>query len=191
MRAHPAGPLHADVVSEHAAVARPGSHDLQSGEADQVPHPHRDVVAAVGRQRGLVVFDEAHKLRNVYKASMVAMQAGADFIKTSTGKVQPAATMPVTLVMLEAIRDFERATGRQVGMKPAGGIRTAKEAIQWLYLAYLAAVKEHIGLVDLLEAGAPASEIERAAEALPDQLVVVNEEHRLGHGPHLPARRSP
>src|SRR6187401_3771443 len=73
---------------------------------------------------------------NVRRASVLAMAAGADFIKTSTGKVQPAATMPVTLVMLEAIRDFERATGRQVGMKPAGGIRTAKEAVQYLVILY-------------------------------------------------------
>ena len=64
------------------------------------------------------------------------MAAGADFIKTSTGKVAPAATLPVTLVMLEAIRDFERQTGRQVGMKPAGGIRVAKEAIQYLVVLY-------------------------------------------------------
>src|SRR6187401_3487718 len=73
---------------------------------------------------------------NVRRASVLAMAAGADFIKTSTGKVQPAATLPVTLVMLEAIRDFERSTGRQVGMKPAGGIRTAKEAIQYLVVLY-------------------------------------------------------
>ncbi len=73
---------------------------------------------------------------NVRRASVLAMAAGADFIKTSTGKVTPAATLPVTLVMLEAIRDFERATGRQVGMKPAGGIRTAKEAIQYLVVLY-------------------------------------------------------
>ena len=72
----------------------------------------------------------------VRRASILAMAAGADFIKTSTGKVTPAATMPVTLVMLEAIRDFERATGRQVGMKPAGGIKTAKEAIQYLVILY-------------------------------------------------------
>jgi deoxyribose-phosphate aldolase len=64
------------------------------------------------------------------------MAAGADFIKTSTGKVTPAATLPVTLVMLEAIRDFEKATGRQVGMKPAGGIRVGKEAIQYLVVLY-------------------------------------------------------
>ncbi len=69
---------------------------------------------------------------NIRKASMLAMAADADFIKTSTGKVSPAATLPVTLVMLEAIRDFHGMTGRAVGMKPAGGIRTAKQAIRWL-----------------------------------------------------------
>ena len=73
---------------------------------------------------------------NVRRASILAMAAGADFIKTSTGKVTPAATMPVMLVMLEAIRDFYGRTGRAVGMKPAGGIRTAKEAIQFLTILY-------------------------------------------------------
>ena len=82
----------------------------------------------------LVTFD------HVRLASRIAMEAGADFIKTSTGKVQPAATMPVTLVMLEAIRDYFFATGRRIGMKPAGGIRTAKQA-----LAYLVMVKETLG----------------------------------------------
>jgi len=71
---------------------------------------------------------------NVRRASWLAMLAGADFVKTSTGKVQPAATLPVTLVMLEAVRDFRDATGRQVGVKPAGGIRTAKDAIRHLVL---------------------------------------------------------
>jgi len=69
---------------------------------------------------------------NVRRAGWLAMLAGADFIKTSTGKVQPAATLPVTLVMLEAVRDFRAATGRQVGVKPAGGIRTTKDAIRYL-----------------------------------------------------------
>jgi deoxyribose-phosphate aldolase len=69
---------------------------------------------------------------NVRRASLLAMAAGADFIKTSTGKVSPAATLPVTLCMLEAIRDVHDDTGRVVGMKPAGGIRTAKQAIQHL-----------------------------------------------------------
>ena len=69
---------------------------------------------------------------NVRRASFLAMAAGADFIKTSTGKISPAATMPVTLCMLEAIRDVHVETGRSVGMKPAGGIRRSKQAIQHL-----------------------------------------------------------
>jgi deoxyribose-phosphate aldolase len=77
---------------------------------------------------------------NVRRASWLAMLAGADFIKTSTGKLSPAATLPVTVVMLEAVRDFRTATGRQVGMKPAGGIRTAKDAVK-----YLVAVNETCG----------------------------------------------
>ena len=71
---------------------------------------------------------------NVRRASWLAMLAGGDFIKTSTGKVSPAATLPVTLVMLEAVRDYLEATGRQVGVKPAGGIRTSKDAIRYLVL---------------------------------------------------------
>jgi deoxyribose-phosphate aldolase len=77
---------------------------------------------------------------NVRIASDIAMRAGADFIKTSTGKISPAATMPVTLVMLEAIRDYFYETGIRIGMKPAGGIRTAKQA-----LAYLVMLKETLG----------------------------------------------
>jgi len=69
---------------------------------------------------------------NVRRASLLAMAAGADFIKTSTGKLPSAATLPVTLVMLEAIRDVHDETGRRVGMKPAGGIRQAKQAVQYL-----------------------------------------------------------
>ncbi|HEV7964003.1 MAG TPA: deoxyribose-phosphate aldolase [Actinoplanes sp.] len=71
---------------------------------------------------------------NVRRASWLAMLAGADFIKTSTGKVPVAATLPVTLVMLEAVRDYRAQTGRQVGVKPAGGIRTTKDAIKYLVL---------------------------------------------------------
>ena len=71
---------------------------------------------------------------NVRRASWLAMLASADFIKTSTGKVSPAATLPVTLVMLEAVRDFRSATGRTVGVKPAGGIRTTKDALRYLVL---------------------------------------------------------
>ena len=71
---------------------------------------------------------------NVRRASWLAMLAGADFIKTSTGKISPAATLPVLLVMLEAVRDFRADNGRQVGVKPAGGIRTSKDAIRHLVM---------------------------------------------------------
>jgi deoxyribose-phosphate aldolase len=97
-----------------------------------------DVREAAGEAHLKVILEtgELETYDNVRRASVLAMAAGADFIKTSTGKVTPAATLPVTLVMLEAIRDFERATGRLVGMKPAGGIRVAKEAIQYLVVLY-------------------------------------------------------
>src|SRR5579859_1639199 len=98
-----------------------------------------DEIAAVrqvcGERAHLKVILETGELvtlDNVRRASWLAMLAGADFIKTSTGKVSPAATLPVTLVMLEAVRDFRAASGRTVGMKPAGGIRTAKDAIKYL-----------------------------------------------------------
>lgn len=71
---------------------------------------------------------------NVRRASWLAMLAGGHFIKTSTGKIQPAATLPVTLVMLEAVRDFRIATGQMIGVKPAGGIRTTKDAIKFLVM---------------------------------------------------------
>ena len=94
---------------------------------DACGEAHLKVILETGE---LGTFDQ------VRRASILAMAAGADFIKTSTGKIQPAATLPVTLVMLEAIRDFEKATGRAIGMKPAGGIRTAKEAVQYLVVLY-------------------------------------------------------
>jgi len=77
---------------------------------------------------------ELDTLDNVRKASEIAMYAGADFIKTSTGKIQPAATMPVTYVMLDAIKDFYLKTGKMIGMKPAGGISTSKIALQYLVM---------------------------------------------------------
>jgi deoxyribose-phosphate aldolase len=92
---------------------------------------HLKVILETGE---LVTYD------NVRLASRIAMDAGADFIKTSTGKVQPAATMPVTLVMFEAIRDYFFETGIRIGMKPAGGIRNSKQA-----LAYLVMLKETLG----------------------------------------------
>ena len=104
-------------------------------------------------------------LRNVYKASMVAMMAGADFIKTSTGKEEVNATLPVSLVMLRALRDYGDRTGMKVGFKPAGGIRTAKDAMSWLIL-----MKEELGREwlepDLFRIGASAmlADIERQLE---------------------------
>lgn len=100
------------------------------------------VKEACGKAHLKVILEtgELETLENVRKASDIAMYAGTDFIKTSTGKIKPAATQPVTLVMLEAIRDFYRDTGQMVGMKPAGGIRKAKEALQYLVL-----VKETLG----------------------------------------------
>ncbi|GAA1989303.1 deoxyribose-phosphate aldolase [Terrabacter lapilli] len=86
---------------------------------------HLKVIMETGE---LVTYD------NVRRASFLSMLAGGDFIKTSTGKVSPAATLPVTLVMLEAVRDWRELTGVQVGVKPAGGIRTTKDAIKYLVM---------------------------------------------------------
>ena len=104
-------------------------------------------------------------LRNVARASFVAMMAGADFIKTSTGKESTNATLPVGLVMARAIRDYAQETGMAVGFKPAGGIRTAKQAIEWLSL-----MKDELGTpwmkADLFRFGASGllNDIERQLE---------------------------
>ena len=105
-----------------------------AGNLDKV---HDEIVAvkeAAGSAHLKVILEtgELQTYDNVRRASWLAMEAGADFIKTSTGKIQPAATLPVTLLMLEAVRDYRIATGRQVGVKPAGGIRTSKDAIKYL-----------------------------------------------------------
>ncbi|MFH5832460.1 deoxyribose-phosphate aldolase [Halalkalibaculum sp. DA3122] len=105
-----------------------------------------DEIAAVKQACGdahlkvILETGELQTLENVRKASDLAMHAGADFIKTSTGKIKPAATQEVTLVMTEAIRDYFYEADRMVGMKPAGGIRKAKQALQYLVL-----VKETLG----------------------------------------------
>jgi len=83
---------------------------------------------------------ELATLRNIQRASLVALMAGADFIKTSTGKETENATLPVSLTMVRAVREYRERTGRNVGFKPAGGIRTAKDAIAWLIL-----MKEELG----------------------------------------------
>ena len=111
---------------------------------------HLKVILETGE---LVTYD------NVRKASFLAMAAGADFIKTSTGKVAPAATPPVVLVMLEAVRDYFTMTGRRIGVKPAGGIRTSKDAIKQLVLVNETAGPEWL-TPELFRIG--ASEIGRA-----------------------------
>ena len=104
--------VHDEIVAVKEACARPDGHSA-----------HLKVIFETGE---LQTYD------NVRRVSWLAMMAGAHFIKTSTGKVQPAATLPVTLVMLEAVRDFREQTGQMVGVKPAGGIRTTKDAIKYL-----------------------------------------------------------
>lgn len=113
-----------------------------AGDYDRVSDEIAATKEACGVAHLKVILEtgELQTYDNVRMASEIAMRAGADFIKTSTGKISPAATMPVTLVMLEAIRDYFYETGIRIGMKPAGGIRTAKQA-----LAYLVMVKETLG----------------------------------------------
>jgi len=113
-----------------------------SGDYSYVFDEIAAIKAACGAAHLKVILEtgELSTLDNVRRASDLAMHAGADFIKTSTGKVQPAATLPVTLVMLEAIRDFYYATGKKIGMKPAGGISTAKHSLQ-----YLVVLRETLG----------------------------------------------
>jgi deoxyribose-phosphate aldolase len=109
-----------------------------AGHYGQVYEEIRAVREACGTVHLKVILEtgELATLDNVARASWLAMLAGADFIKTSTGKVSPAATPPVALVMLSAARDFEQAAGRRVGVKVAGGVRTAKDAIRYLVLVH-------------------------------------------------------
>jgi deoxyribose-phosphate aldolase len=126
-----------------------------SGRYLQVFEEIRAVKEACGSAHLKVILEtgELKTYDNVRRASWLAMMAGADFIKTSTGKVQPAATMPVVLIMLEAVRDWFAITGERIGVKPAGGIRTSKDAIKLLVL-----VNETVGedwlVPDLFRIGA-------------------------------------
>jgi deoxyribose-phosphate aldolase len=124
-----AGADEVDMVIDRGAFLA-GDYQLVYDEIAAV----REVCAPGAHLKVILETGELVTLDNVRRASWLAMLAGADFIKTSTGKVTPAATLPVTLVMLEAVRDFRESHGRQVGVKPAGGIRTAKDAIKYLVL---------------------------------------------------------
>ncbi len=113
-----------------------------SGDYQQVFDEIVAIKKACGETHLKVILEtgELGSYDHVRLASEIAMEAGGDFIKTSTGKITPAATLPVTLVMLQAIADFHKRTGKKIGMKPAGGIRTSKQAIQ-----YLCMVNETLG----------------------------------------------
>jgi deoxyribose-phosphate aldolase len=139
-----------EIVAVREACARPNGTDA-----------HLKVIFETGE---LQTYD------NVRRASWLAMMAGAHFIKTSTGKIQPAATMPVTLVMLQAIRDHYRATGRMIGMKPAGGIAKAKQAIH-----YLVMLRETLG-----EAWLTPDWFRFGASSLANDLLMQLEKQRTG-----------
>ena len=113
-----------------------------AGRHDRVAQEIAAVKEACGAATLKVILEtgELATYDNVRRASMLAMRAGADFIKTSTGKIAPAATLPVALVMLQAVRDYQSLTGKTVGVKVAGGIRNAKQALQ-----YLVIVRETVG----------------------------------------------
>jgi deoxyribose-phosphate aldolase len=150
--AFPSGRASLDVkLADTRDAVAAGAHEIDmvidrgaflSGNYQEVFDEIVAVKQACGTARLKVIMETGELMTydNVRRASWLSMLAGADFIKTSTGKVQPAATMPVTLIMLEAVRDFREATGRQVGVKPAGGISTAKDAI-----TYLVMVNETVG----------------------------------------------
>ena len=128
---------------------------------------------ACGTAHLKVIFEtgELRTFDNVRRASYLAMLAGADFIKTSTGKVTPAATLPVTLILLEAVRDWHRQTGQRIGVKPAGGIRTSKDAIR-----YLVMVNEVCG-----EAWLTPDLFRFGASSLLNDLLLQRQRMRTGH----------
>ncbi|GAB3993266.1 hypothetical protein GCM10029992_04480 [Glycomyces albus] len=148
----PAGQVPLEVrLNDTEAAVKAGADEIDmvvnrgaflSGDLERVFHEIKAVKAAAGEARLKVILETGELVTydNVRRASFLAMHAGADFIKTSTGKVGVNATLPVTLLMMQAVRDFRAATGVQVGVKPAGGIRNTKDAIK-----YLVCVNEVLG----------------------------------------------
>ncbi len=129
-----AGADEIDMVIDRGAFLS-GNYRAVGDEIAGVREATRPAILKVILETGeLVTYD------NIRRASWLAMEAGADFIKTSTGKVHPSATLPVALAMLEVVRDYQQRHGRSVGVKVAGGVRTAKQALQ-----YLVIVKETLG----------------------------------------------
>ena len=148
-----------DIVIHRAQVLKQdwtSLHDEVAAMREACGDAHMKAILATG---------DLKTLRNVYKASMVAMQAGADFIKTSTGKEDVNATLPVSLTMVRALRDYGELTGYQIGFKPAGGLKSSKDALSWLIL-----MKEELGRrflePDLFRIGASSmlADIERQLE---------------------------
>jgi deoxyribose-phosphate aldolase len=134
-------------VSEARAVVELGADEVDmvidrgaflSGRYAKVYDEIAQVKEACGDVHLKVILEtgELGTYDNVRRASLLAIAAGADFIKTSTGKINPAATLPVTLCMMEVVRDVYSETGRKVGIKPAGGIRASKQAVQYLVTLY-------------------------------------------------------
>lgn len=153
------GAAEIDIVIHRSLVLNgdwPALYDEVAAMREACGDAHMKAILATG---------ELKTLRNVYKASMVAMQAGADFIKTSTGKEGVNATLPVSLIMVRALRDYGARTGQWIGFKPAGGMKTAKDAIAWQIL-----MKEELGndwlRPDLFRLGASSmlADIERQLE---------------------------
>lgn len=134
-----AGADEIDMVIDRGAFLS-GRYGLVFDQIVQVKQACRRADGSFASLKVILETGELNTYDNIKRASWLAVLAGADFIKTSTGKVQPAATRPTTLLMLEVVRDWYRATGQRVGVKPAGGIRTAKDAI-----AYLVLVAETVG----------------------------------------------
>lgn len=134
-----AGADEIDMVIDRGAFLS-GRYGLVFDQIVQVKQACRRADGSFASLKVILETGELNTYDNIKRASWLAILAGADFIKTSTGKVQPAATRPTTLLMLEVVRDWYRATGQRVGVKPAGGIRTAKDAI-----AYLVLVAETVG----------------------------------------------
>jgi deoxyribose-phosphate aldolase len=150
--AFPSGQWPTDIKVEDARrAAEMGAHEIDmvidrgaflSGNYAKVYDEVRQVKEAIGDAHLKVILEtgELGTYDNVRRASLLAVAGGADFVKTSTGKINPAATLPVTLVMLEAVRDVFEETGKRIGVKAAGGIRQAKQAVQ-----HLVVVNETLG----------------------------------------------
>ncbi|WP_039923164.1 deoxyribose-phosphate aldolase, partial [Leifsonia aquatica] len=134
-----AGADEIDMVIDRGAFLS-GRYGLVFDEIVAVKEACRRTDGSYAHLKVILETGELNTYDNIRRASWLAILAGGDFIKTSTGKVSPAATLPVTLLMLEVVRDWRRLTGEEIGVKPAGGIRSSKDAIK-----YLVTVAETVG----------------------------------------------